>query len=125
MLLLLLLLLGQLKLQERLGDYQKRLDGLKKNIQSLLLTLKSLNEKSTCFNQLLAQLLPWLQDHQSIAARELQITDPSYQVLQNQLTKCQVRILVILNTCSNKARLVISYPLIHVVIKPGSLLVSH
>ena len=86
-----LLLSGQLELQERLGDYQKRLDNLKKKIQSLLSTLKALNDKTTSFNKLLNQLLPWLQDQQLMVTEELQLTDPSYQVLQSQRAKCQVR----------------------------------
>ena len=82
--------IGQLELQERLGNDQKRLDNLKKKLQVLLATLNTLNEKNVLFARLLDQLLPWLQD-QVASAKSLVISKPLYQLLQEQLIKCQVR----------------------------------
>ncbi len=80
---------GQEKQEEILTDYQKRLDALKRILDSNSEGLASKLEQSAQFKDSLAGLLDWVDD---AAGRldELVIRDPKSVVIEEQHSKCKV-----------------------------------
>ena len=76
-----------MELQNRLDSNHERLDSLKRRLSDLYSMLTTLHDRVISFTNLNGQLLPWLQEQ---SVNDLEIVEPVYQVLQDQLDKCQV-----------------------------------
>lgn len=102
------LISGQVELQERLDSDHHQLEKLKKQLHSLLETFNTLNENSKVINQLLNELLPWLQDQKIVVEEELEIKELKHAILDKQLSKCQVRVYTC--TCTYSTQTCIHVP---------------
>lgn len=72
-----------------MDDDRKRLENLKRTLSERLALLIALYDNLKKFDGHVNQLLPWLQEQVS-SVDELSIKVPTCQVLQEQLTSCQV-----------------------------------
>lgn len=72
-----------------MDEDRKRLENLKRILSERLSLLIALYDNLKKFDGHVNQLLPWLQE-QASSVDELSIKVPTFQVLQDQLTSCQV-----------------------------------
>ena len=80
---------GQVELQWRLDEDKRRLENLKRSFSERLSVLSSLSTNLKTFTESVGVLLPWLQE-QSSMGEGLILKDPSYSVIQKQLSTSQV-----------------------------------
>ena len=81
---------GQEELAHQLAQDELKMNSLKEAMLERAALLLAIQERAVKFEALIGGLLPWLKEHQDSIANQLDITDPTCCILQEQLDLCKV-----------------------------------